>query len=109
VISEVKLKKGKHAEAILIGDHKLIIKEGEVLGFFDMRKDPGELNNLAADDGGEYDETIANLREHLEFLRSRAGRRGATGGKTKKVQFSKDELDGLAGLGYLDDGEEVED
>jgi len=98
-LSELRLRAGRHADALVDGDLKLVRWADGRRELYDLAGDPGETTNLAAERPEELARLEATLDARILLAEGRAGLFGAAG----ELDLSPAELQNLADLGYVDD------
>lgn len=106
IISEVRLRKGKFADAVYFGDHKLIVHGDNRIELFDRKADPLEQVDLIASGSPRSADIVRGLQKSLRFLRAEADKKGQAFGTPEAVSFSEAEWASLSALGYTDPDEQ---
>jgi hypothetical protein len=100
------LRKGKFADAVYFGDHKLIVHGDNRIELFDRKADPLEQVDLIASGSPRSADIVRGLQKSLRFLRAEADKKGQAFGRPEAVSFSEAEWASLSALGYTDPDEQ---
>ncbi|MBW2271915.1 MAG: sulfatase [Deltaproteobacteria bacterium] len=93
---------GRNKSAILYGGRKLVVSEGAPPLLFNLREDPGESRDLAAEDSATLERLRVELAERLERSRE-LGERIRRGAALETGELSAEQRESLKALGYLEE------
>jgi arylsulfatase A-like enzyme len=98
VLLEVRLRKGRHADAVVLDELKLVRWADGREELYDLVADPGEQQDLASARAADR----ARLGEVLDLAIRRAAALGGSFGVAPELELTPEELQRLADLGYVD-------